>query len=104
MVRQLLSESVGEVEGSGRDLNAVLFRKLSEGTEDNGVRPPVRIFCVPVEIRTRHFPKTSLKRYLLNQLRQYHVMNWFYILMVVFVHFRRWICIQVGVAAEMNRL
>jgi len=51
-VRQLLSESARDVEGRGRDLKAVLSRNFSEGTEGNRDGSRVRIFGVPVDIRT----------------------------------------------------
>jgi len=53
-VKQLLSETAREVAGRGRGLNAVLSQNLSEGTENNRDRPRVRMFCVPVDIRTWH--------------------------------------------------
>ena len=51
-MKQLLSESAREVAGRGRDLNAVLSQNLFEGTEGNRDRPRVRMFGVPVDIRT----------------------------------------------------
>jgi hypothetical protein len=48
-------------EGSGRDVNEVLSRHFL-----TGLRKPrkslVRIFDIPVEIRTQHVPNTCLKR------------------------------------------
>ena len=61
MVRRLLSASARDVEGRGRDLNAVLSRNLFEATEDNRDRPRLRIFGVPVDIRTWESCEHNLK-------------------------------------------
>jgi hypothetical protein len=52
VVRRLLSESARDAEGRSRDLNAVVSRNLSEGTEGNRDGPRVQIFGVPFDIRT----------------------------------------------------
>jgi hypothetical protein len=49
-------------EGSGRGLIEVLSQCLPGGTEENDENLD-RIGCVPIEIRTQHFPNASIESY-----------------------------------------